>query len=115
LKLLDLVLGEKVISGSLLKNNINDIPLKYLLIKKFKIDKNIINKLKNEYKNDIFVKYLSLLLYDHKNKEIDLIFETYFDFNIINWGEFIEEYWRETKIVEIYLKLISKTILKKMK
>ena len=97
LELIDLVFGGKVLSSNLLREKINNIPLKYLVIKKFKINKELIEKYEEQNKSDEFIKYLNLLLYNFKNKENDQIFEEYFDFEEINSINFINEYLEKDK------------------
>jgi len=92
LELLDYALGEKVISSSSLKDIINKIPLKYLKIKKFKINHEKISKIK-ETNKDAFINYLYLLFYYSENKKNDIIFSNYFDILEINDSDlFIQNY-----------------------
>ena len=92
LEILDLVYGEKIISSYLLKERIKKIPLKYLIIKKFKINKDLIEKYNKIHKDDKFLKYLDLLTYNLYNKEYDKIFEKYYDFLEIESNHYINEY-----------------------
>ena len=93
LELLDLVCGEKLLSGSLLRERIKKIPLKYLIIKKFKINNDFIQKYQKPHENDDFVKYLNLLIYDSANKKCDAIFNDYYNFLEIDSDKFLENYF----------------------
>ncbi len=97
LELLDLVFGEKLLSANLLRERIRVIPLKYLIVKKLKINIDLIRKYEEENKNDEFIKYLILLFYNYLNAENDKIFEKYFDFEEINAVNFINDYLEKDK------------------
>ena len=92
LELLDLVIGEKVVSAKFLKENIDTIPLKYMNIKKMKINKQKLQKFEESNKDDIFIKYLNLFLFEAKNTSYDEIFELYYDILEIDAENFIENY-----------------------
>ena len=97
LELIDLIYGEKIISGNMLSQRIREIPLKYIIIKKFKISQELIEWHKRINKDDNFLEYLSLLLYDLENVNCDEIFEDYYDFIEINGDDFISEYLEKDK------------------
>ena len=95
LELLDLVCGEKMLSGSLLRERIKKIPLEYLIIKKFKISKDFIQENQKSHKNDNFFKYLNLLLYDSSNKKCDTVFNDYYNFLETDLDKFLENYFEK--------------------
>jgi len=97
LDLIDLIYGEKVLSSVLLKERIRNIPLKYIVIKKFKINKEFISKFKKSFKNDTFLEYLELLLFNYRNIEYDKIFKEHYDFKEINPEDFLIQYLEKDK------------------
>mgnify|MGYP003571337470 CR=1 FL=1 len=97
LDLIDLIYGEKVLSSVLLKERIRNIPLKYIVIKKFKINKEFSSKFKKSFKNDTFLEYLELLLFNYRNIEYDKIFKEHYDFKEINPEDFLIQYLEKDK------------------
>ena len=93
--LLDLAVGEKVVSPKFLKENIDTIPPKYMNIIKMKINKKVLQKFEESNKDDIFIKYLNLFLFEAKNTSYDEIFELYYDILEINAENFIENYLKK--------------------
>ena len=88
LELLDIVKGEKLICSSDFKKHIQEFPLKYLKIIKYKINKNIIADLSttnNDDKNnkkkgqDILLDYLNFLLTISENNDYDEAINDYFE------------------------------------
>lgn len=57
-----------------------------------KINKEYIQKLKETYEEDIFIKYLNLVLCDSNSKSYDEIFDKYYDLEEIISEDFIEKY-----------------------
>ena len=96
LNLLDLVIGEKIISSTSLLEKLQSLPLKYLKITKFKTKyKDIINL------DTIFFKELKrylLLLFNEKNKKNDLFFKENFE---------IEE-MKNLHFFDIYQELVNR-------
>ena len=100
LNLLDLIKGEKLISSLELRNNISKYPLKYLKITKYKINDEIINDLSNKFikkneKEEILIKYLTLLWNNEKNNEYDAIIEKNFFIEEKNIQELINDNYIE--------------------
>ena len=120
LNLLDLIKSEKLISSVELKNNISNLPLKYLKITKYKINGNIIKDLSNKfveyYKNnedksekdkddkkeeEILIKYLTLLWNNEKNIEYDNIIKNNFFIEEGNIFELINENYIEKDTISM--------------
>ena len=89
LNLLDIVKNEKLISSCEIKKNIEKFPFKYLRITKYKINKEIIQKIskkiddyykenKDKKKEDILEKYIKLLWDHEENYKFDKIIEKQF-------------------------------------
>ena len=98
LDLLDLIIGEKLICSSGLKEKIFTLPLKYLKLIKYKIKKDYLKELsqklkQNNNKNeDILLQYFKFLFNFKENKELDPIFNQYFHIEEKNIEDYIDNY-----------------------
>ena len=98
LNLLDLIVGEKLICSSVLKEKISELPLKYLKLIKYKVNKNQLKELEekinlNNRKNkDILLTYLKLLFKLEDNQEFDSIINQYFYIEEKDIKDYIDNY-----------------------
>jgi len=98
LDLLDLIIGEKLICSSELKEKIYTLPLKYLKLIKYNIKKDHLKELSqklnpNNNKNeDILLQYFKFLFNFKENKELDPIINQYFHIEEKNIEDYIDNY-----------------------
>ena len=90
LDLLDLVVGEKLISSTTLLENLKELPLKFLKIKKYKIKYKDIMNLDNKVLKDL--KNYLLLLFNENNKKNDIYFQNSFEIEEKNITQFFDIY-----------------------
>ena len=107
LKLLDIIKGEKLLCSKEFKDNIPKLPLKYLKITKYKIEKKILQeyskKINNEKEENILLKYLNFLFNEIDTKFYDNIISSFFQIEEGDIKMFLDNYFeRDKNSINIY-------------
>ena len=107
LELLDIIKSERLICSKEFKDKISKLPLKYLKIIKYKIDKNCfteyLNKINSDKDENILLKYLELLFNELDIKKYDDIINLRFQMEEEDIKLFLDNYLeRDESSINIY-------------
>ena len=107
LKLIDLIKGERLICSKEFSDNVSKLPLKYLKIYKYMVNKDIIEKYNKKYnlelKNDVLFNYISFLFKEVDTEKFENIIDISFIIEERNINYFLDNYYeKDNSSLNIY-------------